>query len=361
MSSSKKMDDLNLTRDEMTRLTEALKKEEFRKLLAEYAEEISDPENRKKYEEEISALEAERGKDVKFIHPEPGYVLKTTSVSGEKIFINVCKSEVVGKPSMVTATQNGKRGMQWSLPHSFAPPRDDYDKSKNSCKVIDVVFHPETYRMAESNNRFKEMIQETAFDGIEKQFKLQIDRKKIKHPKISFKGTPTATVLREDSNKPVPGKIDKDVLQNLPNPYDKRKDYNTETNNAASLIDSVVPTHNVVHSFDMDIQQFQEQSGVVQSQMPNALVVTVDLPKLDSAMGVDLKVFEKSLTLKSEEPARYELNIDLPYAVLEEDGSAKFDKARKCLRIKLPVKKMNTSSTITEHKETISVNDKDID
>ena len=32
---------------EVDRLNEALKKEEFRKLLQEYAEEISDPENRK--------------------------------------------------------------------------------------------------------------------------------------------------------------------------------------------------------------------------------------------------------------------------------------------------------------------------
>ena len=38
---------LDMTEDEMKNLTEALKKEEFRKMLFEYAEELKDPEKRK--------------------------------------------------------------------------------------------------------------------------------------------------------------------------------------------------------------------------------------------------------------------------------------------------------------------------
>jgi len=50
-----------------------MKDEEFRKLLVEYAKEISDPENKKKYEEEIAEMEKMRGMDVKFVHPEVNY------------------------------------------------------------------------------------------------------------------------------------------------------------------------------------------------------------------------------------------------------------------------------------------------
>ncbi len=49
MSSSKlgdKLEELDLTADEIHRLTEAMKKKEFRDLLADYAREISDPENK---------------------------------------------------------------------------------------------------------------------------------------------------------------------------------------------------------------------------------------------------------------------------------------------------------------------------
>lgn len=72
--------DFKLTEDELKRLSEAMKKEEFRKLLVDYAQEISDPANRELYEREIRALEAERGMDVTFIHPEPGYCIKTRQV-----------------------------------------------------------------------------------------------------------------------------------------------------------------------------------------------------------------------------------------------------------------------------------------
>ena len=63
-----KFEELNLTKDELQRLNEAMKKEEFRKLLVEYAEEISDPKNRELYEREITQLERERGMNVIFIN-----------------------------------------------------------------------------------------------------------------------------------------------------------------------------------------------------------------------------------------------------------------------------------------------------
>ena len=62
---------------EVDRLKDALKKEEFRKLLVDYAKEISDPENRKRYEEEIAQLERNRGQDVKFLHPKVHTYVRT--------------------------------------------------------------------------------------------------------------------------------------------------------------------------------------------------------------------------------------------------------------------------------------------
>ena len=49
MSGSKlgdKLEELDLSPEEIHRLTEAMKKKEFRDLLAEYAKEIQDPENK---------------------------------------------------------------------------------------------------------------------------------------------------------------------------------------------------------------------------------------------------------------------------------------------------------------------------
>ena len=66
----------NLTRAEVDRLESALKDETFVKLLADYARELADPAKKAVYEAEIAQLEAERGYDVSFIHPKPGYVIK---------------------------------------------------------------------------------------------------------------------------------------------------------------------------------------------------------------------------------------------------------------------------------------------
>lgn len=71
-SSEDRWKDLNVTQDEIERIGKALKDETFRKLFAEYAEEISDPKNREIYENEIAQMEAERGMNIQFIHPKPG-------------------------------------------------------------------------------------------------------------------------------------------------------------------------------------------------------------------------------------------------------------------------------------------------
>lgn len=120
--------DMDLSRDEVERLANAMKDEQFKKLFFDYVDELQDPENVKIYQNEITQLEKERGVDVTFINPAPGYVIKT-SVGGEKkCFLNVCTNENVKKPSSSVAEREGARGLQWSLPHTLSPVREDVDK-----------------------------------------------------------------------------------------------------------------------------------------------------------------------------------------------------------------------------------------
>ena len=67
-------------------------------------------------------------------------------------------------------------------------------------------------------------------------------------------------------------------------------------------------------------------------------MISIDLPLIKSASNVSLDIFETKLELKSEKPAKYELNITLPYPVNEDNGSAKFDKCKNKLIVTLPVK-----------------------
>ena len=130
---------LNLSKNELNRIENALKDKEFVKLLGDYANELKDPENKKRYEEEIAALESERGNSVVFINPKPGYVLKTKDLSeGHKIFINICSDDNIGKPCSRVERQSGSSGLSWSIPYSQSQPREDIDKGGDKCMVYDM-------------------------------------------------------------------------------------------------------------------------------------------------------------------------------------------------------------------------------
>ena len=49
----KKFEELNISRDEINNIGQALQKEEFRKLFVEYCEEVTNPDNKKQFQHEL--------------------------------------------------------------------------------------------------------------------------------------------------------------------------------------------------------------------------------------------------------------------------------------------------------------------
>ncbi|XP_014599395.1 PREDICTED: protein kintoun [Polistes canadensis] len=354
-------EDLDVTREELKNLTECLKKEEFRKLLIEYAEEVTDPENRKIYENEITQLEKERGVDVTFVNPQPGYVIKT-SVNGEKkCFLNISKSDIVARPTSHPSYEDGHRGLQWSIPYTLIPPRDDLDKKNVRCLVFDVVFHPDTIYLASKNSRFRDIVNNTAIDGVESNFKVQLDRKNLKFPKMNFKGISHPSVIRKQSKEPPKQSLDTnpEIYQKLMSSYDenreqqqfkyreekpkrappetiyyKNKESKLETENG----EYVTPKFLIKHQTDVDMEDFVDsRDGKMYATIPKKLVIIIDLPLLGKATDAVLDIQERSLYLKSETPAKYFLHLPLPYSIDEDHGNAKFDSKYKKLTVVLPV------------------------
>ncbi|XP_069672843.1 protein kintoun [Periplaneta americana] len=354
-------EDLDLSRDEVERLGEALKKEEFRKLLIEYAEEINDPENMKQYEREITELEKERGVDISFINPEPCYVIKS-SVDGErKAFINICKNDKVGKPTSVPMTKSGTRGLNWSLPFTQAPPRNDVDKHGNICTVFDVVFHSETHKLAESNAQFKKMLNNTALDAVEDNFEVQLDRKNLKFPKMKYKGSPRPTVIRKKmENAPVeqefsipesvyPYRLPIDGTEKQARISEKlnRKRENEIEGTSNPESEYTTPVYVIKHRKPIDMQDFtNDKDAKMNATIPKELVIEVQLPLLNTSADMDLDVTHKSISLTSEKPAKYKLHLTLPYSVNEEAGTAKFIQNLRMLVITLPVRHQNDINLI---------------
>lgn len=336
---------MDITREELHQITNAFKKDEFKKLFAEYCEEIRDPENKKRFEEELKQLEAERGIDVTFIHPQPGFVIKTSANGKKKIFINVAKSEKVNCPSSQPGTDSkGGRGLQWSIPYTQAPPRNDLDKKKDHCVVYDVVFHPDTLLMAERNTNFRKMVIETALDAVKTAFNVDLDLVNVRFPKISYKGEPRPTIIRKANGKPTtsePSPID-DIYPPLQDDRKKSEPSKPKIKPPTTIPSAdrsyATPKYQIKHRRNVEYHEMtNELDSKINSTIPQELVVSIHLPLINSTEGVQLDVTSKRIYLLSEMYAKYKLEIDLPYEVQEVSGTARFDKSSKELVITLPV------------------------
>ncbi|XP_058981513.1 protein kintoun-like [Musca domestica] len=346
-SSAASVSQFDITKDEFERISEALKKEEFRKLFLDYIEEIQDPENRKRYEDEIKQIEAERGVDVIFVHPQPGFVIKTSRNGEQKCFINCAKNEHVGKPTSQVSLNHatGQKGLSWSIPMAQAPPRDDFDNNKKRCCVYDVVFHPDALYLAEKNSAFHKCLVDTALDAVEREYKVTLDRVNIKFPKLQYKGLPRPTVIRKLSKTPSKDAEEPHPLEHM---YPAKPTADTEApkilpmksmENMNKKSEYCTPKYTLTHRHDVDLSQYtNELDAKLNATKPRELVVDIELPLLNSSNECQLDVTEKSIFLLSDKVgSKYRLNLDLPLKVDDKNGSAKFDVDTRHLVITLPV------------------------
>nr|XP_022905327.1 protein kintoun isoform X1 [Onthophagus taurus] len=351
-----KLRDMDLTRDEVEKLGDALKNKEFRKLLCDYVDEIRDPENQKLYQNEITQLEKERGYDVTFINPSAGYVIKTSLNGTKKAFINICKNENIEKPSSKRSVQEGQNGLNWNLPFSLAPPREDIDKKGVRCEVFDVVFHPDTLYLAANNKAFLNMVNNTACEAVESNFNVKLDCKNLKFPKMQYKGMAHPAIIRKKSqSKPEPLEPQEQVLMDklydtLPKVEEqipcKFKVKRNEGENASKY---TIPNYMIKHRSNIELEEFTEDKNCkINCTIPKELIIEINLPLLKSAGDITLDVTEKTVQLISEKPSKYKLELTLPYCVNQDMGNAKFAQDSKKLVITLPVKRKSIIDAIDD-------------
>ncbi|CAK6432746.1 unnamed protein product [Pipistrellus nathusii] len=341
-AASSPLEDLDLSGEEVQRLTSAFQDPEFRRLFSEYAEELTDPENRRRYEAEITALERERGVEVRFVHPEPGHVLRTSLDGAQRCFVNVCGNALVGPPAGRPGP--GGAGSQWSLPHSLAPGREYAGARGSRYTVYDVVFHPDALARARRHERFRQMLDATALEAVERQFGVKLDHRNAKTLKIKYKGTPEAAVLRTPLPGGAPARPEgalESSFPDFPYPYGSPAAPTParpppSAPEAAPQPAPTEPRHRVVQRHRVDLQDYRCSRDSAPSPVPQELVVTIELPLLRSAEQAALEVTGKLLCLDSRKPD-YRLRLSLPYPVDDSRGRAQFNRARRQLVVTLPV------------------------
>ena len=116
----------------------------------------------------------------------------------DKLFINVCSDENVEDAQPGTGNQSGQ--IPWAVPFSTSKPRSDVDKAGNACVVYDVIFHPNVIKKTFNNYQFRNMVNTTALEGLESNFGIRLDRKRMRFPKLKFKGAVHISVIRKAMN-----------------------------------------------------------------------------------------------------------------------------------------------------------------
>ncbi|XP_015683087.1 protein kintoun [Protobothrops mucrosquamatus] len=341
------LEDLNLTGEEAERLTSAFKDEGFRTLFAEYVAELNNPEQRAIYEAEVIAMERQRGVEARFLHPTPGWVLRTSQAGSRRCYINICSNPLIGRPE--PRPESG--GYCWLLPHSLAPGREELSRSQPRGPrrlVYDVVFHPHTLRLAARLAQFRRLVNDTALEAVEKNFSPQLDRTNaVPLRRIKYKGVPQATLLRTPlaaGARPSPeegGEPADSPLPPFPSPYTyppPSPQYETPSPPPPKPAPSATtPQWTLQHRSYVDLQDYRNSRDSAPSPIPRELVVTIELPLLSSAAQAQLEIRGQELQLDSQRPAAYHLRVPLPYAVEENRGRATFNKAKKQLVVVLPV------------------------
>jgi len=344
---------LKLTEEERKNFNNAMNNAEFTRLMKEYMDEISDPKNRHEQEEYLKQLERDEKvpERLNLVHPKPAFCIKAKKFeSGKdsgKLFINACTIEEIGRPQETKEV----RGSSWEIPYSLGPMRQEHDRNGQLQPTCDFAVHPETVQKCQENPRFQQMVIGTALEAVEVRIKdvmkegVSIDRSSVRVLKglSSIGGNPAVMQLGKSKSPSISAKVspEKNLIQEEPNMQ-------------ATMMKNK-PNYSLIHRGNLDLGDFVEDGShlVRASKRPKELVVRIQVPKLKSAKFLDIETSSNRFILKTtpESAVVYNLELDLPYPVIDEDGKAKFDKSKRTLEVVLPVQPADSQETILEFRK----------
>ena len=303
------------------------------------------------------------------VTPDPGYVIKA-SASGSvmKVFINVCKKESIDKPSSEKQIQRaGRFGLSWTIPHALTEQVISGSQYNQTYRVFDFQVHPDTCRMAETNNRFKNMLNELAVGSVAEEFNVHLNARKLQFRKMKYKAVQVICRKKDqpkpqDSNGVQTQALDKMTVLNCTKEHNIKLSMNSskseilgeeekanlpilidaDANNYANSNNFIVPKYTTAFSANEEVLVV---NGITFSKM---LVLDVELPLINSALAINLDVFEKSINLVSTGSVQYKLEVDLPCVIDENHSFAKFIKSRKILHVTMPVLTSKLHASLVE-------------
>eukprot|EP00927_Polykrikos_kofoidii_P085470 TRINITY_DN9307_c0_g1_i1.p1 TRINITY_DN9307_c0_g1~~TRINITY_DN9307_c0_g1_i1.p1 ORF type:complete len:883 (+),score=183.73 TRINITY_DN9307_c0_g1_i1:77-2725(+) len=378
---SRTMNKMDISQEEVSKLTKAMKDDKFRGYMDEYCKETSDPKNRKEYLQYLDQLEAkgEMPDGQALLRTTPGCCVKTRisfkSGQMQKCFINIVHSDQLDDLRMDKDSKG--EGHKVHLPYSLSPPRPDRDRGDEYCMTCDFAVSSWTYYQALQDPRVLKMLVDTAADGLGAKFlqgfeEVKKDYKVMRRMQCKGGAPMPMSVRREllkDTGKSLPkstvppkeavtpselrqmradakavkakekAEEDAKILQREAEAErGSRRPKQDKLSDTAAAPRIRVPTHHLVHSGTYELTDMLETDHMPKapiSTVPRLLRLVVELPTVKKVSDVNLEV--TSLNVVVEVDDKYYLDLPLPYEIDDANGTAKFDKIKQTLTLEMPV------------------------
>lgn len=367
----------DITQEEVSKLTKAMKDKQFQAHMEEYTKEISDPAHRKEYLQYLDQLEAkgEMPEGQQLLRSEPGCCVKTTisfkNGQYQKCFINIVHSD---RLEDMSEGPDEKAGRHVHLPYSLSPPRVERDNKGETCMTCDFAVSTWSFGQALQRPQILKMMIDTAADGlsttylknfeeVKKDFKV-MRRIRCRGPggvpvpmsvkgELLKKGKKTPPAPRTDGPSAVTPSELRDMRKEAmakKEEFRKREagEFEDDAVPRPALVEEQpqsnrirVPKHKLVHVGSYEICDFMEATHrhnmlAPNFSLPRQLRLVVEVPTVKRSSDISLDVTSCNIVVEVEE--KYYLDLPLSYEIDETRGEAKFDKVKQVLTLELPVK-----------------------
>lgn len=228
--------DMNV--NELKTFTKAMEQKEFKSLMGDYVDEISDPKHKPEMKAYLRQMEAQGDlpPGTELIQPRVGFCMKTTckkmvsernkTFFDQKCFINVCFHEKIEKAVRTPITrEDGSNGFDWRLPYRVSQLQHQQDGQGELVSQYDVVFNDDIIQYM-MHAEFQKFVADTAIDGVnqvlqQQQEKISTDYKIMKNMKCKGGEPALMTVKSQDVNplinnmdvKTAKTKLEKEIMK----------------------------------------------------------------------------------------------------------------------------------------------------
>eukprot|EP00038_Savillea_parva_P014844 m.217697 g.217697 ORF g.217697 m.217697 type:complete len:339 (-) comp29241_c0_seq1:87-1103(-) len=270
------------------------------------------------------------------VTPVAGICLKTEASTGEKVFVNVCRSEHVPAPPSVSDVEMAHAlatgdNSTYRIPMSVGEPHAELDTSKKGCTAYDVIVSEEAFSQMQAREGIKEFIIELVLSHIEvkhstllsRDFKILGKRKRmgqLQQQRIRKKTT-IHEVHTTQASKSETNKTARPGISEVGSSNDNASHTNDDTSSAVST-NTPIPKYTLLK---------EPEEGT-----PEFYIVEVELPTVLSAATMTVDVGGRRFEL-AVRPRAYFLGLDFDYPVDHKETGAQFNKKTRRLTVTLPV------------------------